>query len=215
MLLFLEYIEKETDREKVLLLYDCYHQPLYYLACSKMTDTVAAEDMVQETYIALIKHLEDIDEHTYDELRLYKKQKKRKPNLEIADFAMKNQKMQCLKAWTFLATILKNKITDWHRSRKRVLDYSVELTEEEKEHPVAGYMETDYIEKERTLVLKEIISTIESPYKEALTLRYYNELSMEAIGVILRKSTDNVRQLLRRGRMKVKKELEKRGYCEI
>lgn len=128
---------------------------------------------------------------------------------------MKNQKMQCLKAWTFLATILKNKITDWHRSRKRVLDYSVELTEEEKEHPVAGYMETDYIEKERTLVLKEIISTIESPYKEALTLRYYNELSMEAIGVILGKSTDNVRQLLRRGRMKVKKELEKRGYCEI
>lgn len=81
MLLFLEYIEKETDREKVLLLYDCYHQPLYYLACSKMTDTVAAEDMVQETYIALIKHLEDIDEHTYDELRLYKKQKKRKTNL--------------------------------------------------------------------------------------------------------------------------------------
>lgn len=96
-----------------------------------------------------------------------------------------------------------------------MLDYSVELTEEEKEHPVAGYMETDYIEKERTLVLKEIISTIESPYKEALTLRYYNELSMEAIGVILGKSTDNVRQLLRRGRMKVKKELEKRGYCEI
>lgn len=91
MLFFLEYIDDEADKEKILLLYHSYHQQLYYLAYSRIKDSAAAEDLVHETYITVIKHLEIIEEEVYDQLKLYLKKREKNANLQIADFSLENK----------------------------------------------------------------------------------------------------------------------------
>lgn len=214
MLFFLEAIENDADREKVLILYESYHRQLYYLAYSKIQNEELAEDMVHETYIAVIKHLEDIDESVYEQLKRYQNAREKQANLQIADFAMEQDAKLCLKTWNFLATILRNKIIDWQRRMKKTIELMAEGVYESEEVVAPDCLEGNYIKKEKNQTLNEVLSELESPFKEVLLLKYYNGISTEEIGNLLGKSSDNIRQILNRGRKRLKEKMKERGYHE-
>ena len=60
MILFLALIDDEEDKEKFVRLYEKYRYFLWYLANERLHDAGLAEDAVQETFFALIRHMEKI-----------------------------------------------------------------------------------------------------------------------------------------------------------
>ncbi|MBO5247240.1 MAG: sigma-70 family RNA polymerase sigma factor [Eubacterium sp.] len=62
MLLFLSMLDTEEEQNKFVLLYDTYKQLLWYVANDILKDRQLAEDAVQETFLALTRHIEKVDE---------------------------------------------------------------------------------------------------------------------------------------------------------
>ena len=53
---------------------------------------------------------------------------------------------------------------------------------------------------------------MKSPYKEVLYLKYYNEMNLREIAEDLQMNYDNVRQILVRGRKKLKEKMKESRY---
>ena len=68
------------------------------------------------------------------------------------------------------------------------------------------------IEKESVSCMVELIRNMKSPYKEVLYLKYYNEMNLREIAEDLQMNYDNVRQILVRGRKKLKEKMKESGY---
>lgn len=211
MLLFLEKIENDKDRDNIILLYECYHRQLYYLAYSWIKDSAIAEDLVQETYMAVIKYLENIEEKSFYELKKYQKARKKNQGLKVSDFVGKKKNAQCLRTWNYLATILKHKYVDWLGVQKRQIWDSLEEVMDEGIIESPYYLEGEYLKLEEKKVLNQSLLELPEPYKSTLTLYYYNELSAEEIGKVLKKTGDNVRQILVRGRHRLKEKMKERS----
>ena len=68
------------------------------------------------------------------------------------------------------------------------------------------------IEKESVSCMVELIRNMKSPYKEVIYLKYYNEMNLREIAEDLQMNYDNVRQILVRGRKKLKEKMKESGY---
>ncbi len=90
MLLFLTMLDSDGDRSKFVQLYHTYRHFLWYLARERLQDEHLAEDAVQETFLALTRHMDKIG--------------------SVESSATRN----------FLATIVKNKATDLLRKRQGI-----------------------------------------------------------------------------------------------
>lgn len=214
MMFFIEMIENEGDKEKIILLYKCFCQQLYYMAYSWTKDQSVAEDLVHETYISIIRYLENIDENVYKELKWYLISREKNSKLKVTDFTKKNNCLLCLKAWNYVATILKHKIVDWSNKKKKMAKYSVETLYDDLEISLSDSTEDNFVEKEKRNMLQQLLNELQSPYKEVLILHYYNNLKTDEIAKMLNKSPENIRQLLRRGRQKLRRCMEESGYYE-
>lgn len=62
MLLFLSMLETQEEQSKFTLLYEKYRYLLWYVAKDILKDKDLAEDAVQEAYLALAKHLEQVED---------------------------------------------------------------------------------------------------------------------------------------------------------
>ncbi len=60
MLLFLIMLDSDEDRSKFVQLYHKYRYFLWYLACERLQDDHLAEDAVQETFLALTRHIDKV-----------------------------------------------------------------------------------------------------------------------------------------------------------
>lgn len=214
MLFFLEMIENERDRKKVVLLYNSYHQQLYYMAYSWTKNQGVSEELVHDTYISIIKYLENIDENVYEQLKLYLKKREKNSKLKVTDFTKESNCSLCLKTWNYMATTLKHKIIDWTRRESKIADFSVEEVFDSSEIMADMCIEKEYLEKEKNSILHQFLKELKSPYREVILLHYFNNMTTEEIGKMLNKSPENIRQLLTRGRQKLKKCMEERGYHE-
>lgn len=88
MLLFLTMLDSEADRSKFVQLYHKYRHFLWHLARERLQDEHLAEDAVQETFLALTRHMSKIG--------------------SVESAATRN----------FLATTVKNKATDlWRKTQ--------------------------------------------------------------------------------------------------
>lgn len=88
MLLFLDVLDTEEEKDKFVRIYEGYRYMMWYSANEILRDKELAEDAVQEAFLALTRHLDKVDESN----------------------VMRTKK--------FLRTIVKSKAIDMIRKRK-------------------------------------------------------------------------------------------------
>ena len=92
MLLFLTMLDSDEEQSKFVQLYHKYRYFLWYLARERLQDDHLAEDAVQETFLALTRHMDKVG--------------------SVESVATRN----------FLATIVKNMATDLLRKRQKIME---------------------------------------------------------------------------------------------
>lgn len=210
MLPFLELLDTQEEKDKLLLLYECFENQLYLTAYSKTKDKQKAEDMVHDTFVTMTKYLDKISEESYESLGNYQKAKKKRKALTWKEYVNKTKDIHGGKAKAYLEAVLKTHISRFYREENKMAqmdDNTEDMFSCSRELP-----ENELIKKENEGLLIELLIGMKYPYKEVLYLKYYNELSAREIGDILGKSEENVRQLARRGCKILEKELRKKGY---
>ena len=225
MLPFLELLDSEEDKSKILTLYQGFERQLYWVANYMLNDDARAEDMVQETFLAMTKHLDAIEEEAYGVIRNYLEHYE--GHMLFSEYIKEVGDTSCGKAWGYVVTVLQNKIYDYFRQEKKAKTVSIEEFLE-KQFPNMETrmtenqfpnMETVMLENQKEKQLVELVATelakLKYPYKEALCMKYYDGLKAAEIGIVMEKSEDNVRQILRRGRDMLKRNLERGGYYDI
>jgi len=112
------------------------------------------------------------------------------------------------RAWLY--TIARNKALDLYRKRRR------EVPLAGGEHLVARQPgpEELWLAKEETERLRQVLDGLPEHYRQALYLRYKQDLSYEEISVVLAIPLSRVKTYLHRGREKLRRELERRGHDE-
>ncbi|OUQ70176.1 hypothetical protein B5E53_00710 [Eubacterium sp. An11] len=60
MINYIQLLDTAEERDFFVSLYEMYSQPLYRAALAILKDSAAAEDMVQETFLTLIDHIDRV-----------------------------------------------------------------------------------------------------------------------------------------------------------
>lgn len=89
MLVFLMMIESPEDRDKFIEIYNLYEKKMYAVAYKILNNREDAEDIVHDTFQALIENLDKIIE------------------------------IECHKTWNFIVTIIKNKSFNLYHKKKK------------------------------------------------------------------------------------------------
>lgn len=90
MYIYLMLIESEDDKIKFVKIYEAYKRRMHFTASSILKDDKEAEDIVHDTFVTLIDHLDNINE------------------------------IESPRTWNYIVTILKNKCYNYIKRRKRV-----------------------------------------------------------------------------------------------
>lgn len=106
MLQYLLYLDAEEDKKLFCELYESYKDRMYYAAYDILHNESDAEDMVHETFLALIHNFEKIKGNS------------------------------CHKTWNYIVTIIRNKSINLYHKKKRqpLLEESWEDREVFSEH---------------------------------------------------------------------------------
>ena len=89
VLSFLQLIESDEDREFVCKLYDTYSSRMFRVAYGILKNETDAEDILQETFLYIINHLEKINRNF------------------------------CHKTWNYIVTIVKTKSINLYNKKKK------------------------------------------------------------------------------------------------
>lgn len=212
MLPFLELLDTQEEKDKLLLLYECFENQLYLTAYSKTKDKQKAEDMVHDTFVTMTKYLDKISEESYESLGNYQKAKKKRKALTWKEYVNKTKDIHGGKAKAYLEAVLKTHISRFYREENKIDTAQMDENAEDILICLRELPENELMKKEYETLLIELLIGMKYPYKEVLYLKYYNELSAGEIGDILGKSEENVRQLAKRGCKMLEIELRKKGY---
>ncbi len=112
------------------------------------------------------------------------------------------------RAWLY--TIARNKALDLLRKRRR----EVPLTLDENLVDHQPMPEEVLLAKEQATLLAEVLNELPEHYRQALYLRFHQELSYEEIGLVLDVPVSRVKTYLHRGKEKLRKHLERRNIHE-
>lgn len=93
LLMFLQMIETPDDQSKFEKIYTMYLKKMQYVAESILCDPNEAENIVHDTFVAIIDNLEKIDEK------------------------------DCHKTWNYIVTILKNKCFNYIKKSNKIIYY--------------------------------------------------------------------------------------------
>lgn len=173
-------ISDEKDRKKFEWIYTNFCFKMQYIACQILGDNQEAENIVHDTFLTIIDHLDKIDEK------------------------------ESHKAWNLIITILKNKCYNCLK-RKKKIDYLEDDVFEKNENIISS-LDEYLIQKETTEILAMGIQNLKYPYKEVIILQYYNDLNSRQIAELLNLSSDYVRQISKRAKLKLKEYLLEKGY---
>ncbi|AFL99080.1 MULTISPECIES: RNA polymerase sigma factor [Desulfitobacterium] len=111
------------------------------------------------------------------------------------------------RAWLY--AIARNKAIDLMRKKKREIPLSID--ENLVDHHVGP--EEAYLAKEQALDVQAILEELPEHYRQALYLRYQQELSYEEISTVLNIPISSVKTHLHRGKEKLRQIMERRnGY---
>lgn len=130
--------------------------------------------------------------------------------LTLIDNLDKIDEAECNKTWNYIVTILKNKCFNYIKKQKKcevTEDEMIDVPDENAEDIASGILQDEMIN-----VLSKSIQRLKYPYKEVIYLQYYNGLSSKEIGKILGISAENVRQIAKRAKKRLKETLIEMGY---
>lgn len=181
MVQYLLLLETDEDKEFFTEIYKKYRKEMFYTAYNILHNPPDAEDIVHETFLSLIDHLDKI--------------KNSEPH----------------KAWYYINTAVKRKAFNLYRRqhlREEVeLDETWMREEEIIEKGPDSLMEEFELQEAMTGVLRKL----KYPYKEVLALQYYYQLTTQEIADELGTTPDNVRHISMRAKRKLQSILEERG----
>jgi len=127
---------------------------------------------------------------------------------EIAVNPSKYRREASLK--TYLFTVAKNKAADYLKKQRKykyvpIEDVAYELCETRQ-------LEEWVVKDEQQRELMTVLNELTEDYRSVLYLLYFEELSYEQIGIILKKNVKQIKNLAYRARLALKGELERRGF---
>jgi RNA polymerase sigma-70 factor (ECF subfamily) len=112
------------------------------------------------------------------------------------------------RAWLY--AIARNKAIDILRKRRQEV---VETFDNTLADGLPGPEEI-WLAKEHALVIEEILERLPEHYRQALYLRYHQDLSYEEIATVLKVPVSRVKTYLHRGKERLRQELARRGIHE-
>lgn len=178
------YKVKNKDPEAYGKIYDQYSEKIYRFIFFKVSNIQEAEDITSEVFLKAWQYLVDRD---------------------------KNETIENLNA--FLYTVARNSIIDFYRKKSKEA-----ANEAEFNHDVVGQVADESQDIEEKIIIgsemqtiQDAIKDLKEEYRELITLRYLNELSIKEIASILDKSRGAVRVSLFRATKTLKSILEGQG----
>lgn len=116
---------------------------------------------------------------------------------------------QSTAARNYVATVVRNLSYNYVKRQRIVPMFSLE---ESPLEDADGVQFVEKIEREDLFhLIVELIRSLPYPYKDALYLRYVNEMEVSQIADTLGKSQNNVRQMLKRGKAKLNQLMKENG----
>ncbi len=143
-------------------------------------------------YVGAVDVAEDLSEDCFVELIVNPQKYKMKSSLK-----------------TYLYGIAHNKIKQYFR-RKKVVPYV--SMEDAGELLSSDHIGNDIIKSETQTMIYQALSGLPKDYCEVLYLHYFEDMSYEDIGKVMRKNTKQVYNLAARAKKKLKENLEKDGF---
>ncbi len=174
----LNLLDTEEEKDFLRELFETYKDEMAYTAYVILENKQDAEDMVQDTIVALIPYLHRMKEEPPE------------------------------KNWNFIVTIIKNMSFNRYKKKKRQFERELPITEEILRDMVNVEFDAKVLQIEQRTVLMHFLGRMSETYKDVLLLRYYHGLSTAEIGKLLGKSQDTVRHIIYRAKKKLQSMME-------
>lgn len=140
-------------------------------------------------YVNNISVAQEISEDVFVELLIHKKRYNFKTSLK-----------------TYIFAIARNKAISYVRRSSHRNEFVYEFTENEAD---VKNLEDEFLKKERDRELHLALNSLASDYKTVLHLIYFEQMSYEQAGAVMKKSRKQIENLAYRARQALKKELDK------
>ena len=140
-------------------------------------------------YVGNVAIAQEISEDVFVELLIHKRRYNFKTSLK-----------------TYIFTIARNKAVSYLRKCSRNPECAYEYIENEADR---RNLEDEFLKKERDKKLHNAIDNLNEDYKTVLHLIYFEDMSYEQAGAVMKKSKKQIENLVYRARQVLKKTLEK------
>ena len=111
---------------------------------------------------------------------------------------------------TYLFKIGRNKAFDYLRKQNRTV--IVPFHNAENEIPDVISIENNILKNDQQKHVNQCLENIKKEYREVLHLLYFEEMSNEAVSIIMKKSKKQIENLAYRAKLTLKSTLEKEGF---
>lgn len=171
------YRLKKKDKDAFVEAYDLYLDDIYRFIFFKVSDKEEAEDLTSQTFLKTWNYIQNNEITDYDTLK------------------------------SLFYKVARNLIIDYYRKKSNKGKLSLEgkdgetIDVEDEYQNIHKQMET----KSDFSALESKMKELKDDYREVITLRYLNELSISEIADILNKKKGNVRVLVYRAIKALKK----------
>lgn len=109
--------------------------------------------------------------------------------------------------YTWIYTIAVRTCIDYKvKKSKNKIDLGIELNIKDN-----CIIEDEHVKKDRNFLIKYKINKLDEKYRMVLYLYYYEDTKIKDIAIILKESENTIKTWLRRGKEKLKKDLDKEG----
>jgi len=173
------------EPDAILALYNAYFDRIYSLVFNQVArDGEATQDIVQEVFLAATKSAHRFNGRS--------------------------------KVSTWLYSIAHKKVVDFYRHRKRDDKRKTQVQQTQtsgikhslRSEPINGMVETDEADNE---VIQETLSRLPLHYRQALILKYVEEMPVLDISRIMKRSPKSVEGLLTRARRELRDQLNQQN----
>ena len=173
-----------------------------YLAMIETTEDKSKFEKIYEEYCSgmyrvafqILKNKEDAENIVHDAF------------VVLIDHLDKVDKVYDYRTWGYVSSIVRSRAVNYYNREKRKVPFTPEDYDNEESSQKDPLFHIVVEEAEQTLV--ELIRKLPYPQRDVIYLQYVNELKAKEIAEILELTPENVRQISRRAKAKLRELLE-------